>query len=261
MDWAYRDPQTYFDFTQKPPDGQRKKRYQGKGMRGDRELIRWQKVTSDQNSLKREMELYRDVDGIVNEFDRAVCELAEATLFLAGFHNPQGRGWKSMRKKVQKRPVELRQHPSAVPDMARFSELVAAVRQGDQKVLPELQAMLCKYPDLVSKYRKFGLKCQMIWAHMVTAEEYVRRRLLAKVGGHKDKLKALGHGTELEDLLIDLVATTWLQIHHFEVQVATDRAPSYKIAKHRERRLKSIIKQHFKAFDLLAVLRKNIQPI
>ena len=81
MDWAYRDPQTYFDFTQKPPDGQRKKRYQGKGMRGDRELIRWQKVTSDQNSLKREMELYRDVDGIVNEFDRAVCELAEATLF------------------------------------------------------------------------------------------------------------------------------------------------------------------------------------
>lgn len=86
-----------------------------------------------------------------------------------------------MRKKVQKRPVELRQHQCAEPDMARFSELVATVRQGDQNVLPELQAMLSKYPDLVSKCRKFGLKRQMIWVHMVTAEEYVRLSLLAKV--------------------------------------------------------------------------------
>ena len=258
MEWEFRSTDRYFYLTPKP-DGQTKKRNQGKRTRSQSGSIRQQKGLSDRIQLKHELELYRAEDWIVDHFSRIVSVLAEARLFSAGFHNPQGRGWKNMRMKAQTTPFELPQTHSTVPDLDRLSELVEAVRNGDRNVLPELQAMVSKYPDIGSKYRVLGIKCQMIWAGMAEIEDYMRERLLAKVRDLKFKLKSEGYGSELEDLLIDLVAMTWLQSHHFKLRVMSDRAPTIKIEEHRTRRLKGIIKQHLKAYDLLATVRTKLQ--
>ena len=258
MEWEFRCTDRYFYLTPKP-DGQTKKRNQGKRRRSQSGSIRQQKGLSDRNQLKDELELYRAEDWIVDQFSRIVSELAEARLFSAGFYNSQGRGWKKMRKKAQTTPFELPQPHSTVPDLDRLSELVEAVRNGDRNVLPELQAMVSNYPDIGSNYRDLGIKCQMIWARMAETEVYMRERLLARVRDLKFRLKAEGYGSELEDLLIDLVAMTWLQSHHFKLRVLSDRASTIKIEEHRMRRLKGIIKQHLKAYDLLATVRTKLQ--
>ncbi len=93
MAWETRKSgRRYFYLSERLPDGRVRKRYFGNGLRAEVESMRLEKKQAQHAALVREKQLTASVDSLLAQHVQSTSELVDASLLVAGFHNPKLRG-------------------------------------------------------------------------------------------------------------------------------------------------------------------------
>ena len=153
-----RNGRTYFYRTVRLPDGRRVKKYFGRGEEAEIESAKLASETKKNKGFAVTRRLTREAKSTTKQLARKVDTLVSATLFLHGYHNPNGRGWRlntmstsnCASKKTRRKAVTGDPGGSSTPrpQERTLEEIVQAAKGGDQSVIPELREAMKLAPEL-----------------------------------------------------------------------------------------------------------------
>lgn len=135
-------------------------------------------------------------------------------------------------------------------------ELVARAKQGDRAIVPQLKEYLRKNPQVWQRIGDLALQSQAAWIRLVAGrDKHLQECIVAKVNDMKMELADENTST-LENLLVERVISTWLQLYYHEAQSAQGEEKSLRWAEFRLKQLTAASDRHVKAIGALATLKK-----
>jgi hypothetical protein len=132
--------------------------------------------------------------------------------------------------------------------------LLERARQGDEDVLPELQAWL----DRSAVWRQFGdlgRQARDAWLRLIAGNDLVLRESLLKKLSDLQRELTSGEATPIERLLIDRILANWLRLHFAEL--ATTQAMNRpKLGEFWDRRQSRAERAYLASLGALTTLRR-----
>lgn len=139
---------------------------------------------------------------------------------------------------------------------AELAELVARAKQGDASVVPRLREYLLQAPHLWERGGNLALQSQAAWTRLFAGKDkHLQECIVQKVNSMKMELADENTST-LENLLVERVISTWLQLYYYEAQCAQGEEKSLRWAEFRLKQLSVASDRHMKAIGALATLKK-----
>jgi hypothetical protein len=114
-----------------------------------------------------------------------------------------------------------------------LGDLVAAARQGDQSVLPQLRAALDDNPDLWRHAADLGAHAEHAWIELIAGSDaYVGESLHRRVAEMKQELAGTATPTALEKLLIQRITVGWLITNFADLSYVQGKNQPLALAKY-----------------------------
>lgn len=140
--------------------------------------------------------------------------------------------------------------------LAELKELVIRAKQGEVSALPRLREYFKKYPQLWQHYGDLALQSQAAWIRLLANKDrHLQECLVQQVHALKRELSD-ENTSPLENMMVERVISTWLQLHYHEIQEAQQEEKSLKWASFRLKKLTAANDRHVKAIGALATLKK-----
>ncbi len=142
------------------------------------------------------------------------------------------------------------------PDLqVEFKRLIDLANKGDRDAISRLRRFLDANPSIWKRAGDLSALAESSWLELIAGsdklmDESVKRQLHAMKGE-----LAGPHPTELERLLIQQVATTWLAMTHAEMLAANPASASLGQANFRLKYVESAQRRHLNAMKMLATMR------
>ena len=266
-----RNGRTYFYRTVRLPDGRRVKKYFGRGEEAEIESAKLASETKKNKGFAFTKRLTREAKSTTKQLARKVDTLVSATLFLHGYHNPNGRGWRlntmstsncAPKKKRRKAVTDDPGSPSTPrPQERTLEEIVQAAKGGDQSVIPELREAMKLAPELFTAASDLAKEVQIRWLHRLTPIDLHRRECLGQRIVQMKK-EFMDDGDSLaERLLIDEIVAVWLQHQLYEhCHVRFDK-PDLRLAAFYANRTESSGRRYLKAIEALSKYRSLLSKM
>ena len=135
-------------------------------------------------------------------------------------------------------------------------ELVIRAKQGDAAVVPQLKEYLRQHPEVWNRVGDLALQSQAAWTRTFAGQDkHLQECIVAKVNSLKMDL-ADGESSPLENLLVERVISTWLELYYHETRNAQGEERSLRWAEFRLKQLTAANDRHTKAISALAILKK-----
>src|SRR5262249_44515302 len=119
-------------------------------------------------------------------------------------------------------------------------DLLHAIQRGqagDREALPAIRALLDTYPALWVEAKTLVAEVERNWLQVLTGEDLVSREILGRqLQHHKYELGA-SEVTPLEGLLIETLASHWLQLQDAQLRAATHQRKCGYVNDYQEKRL------------------------
>ena len=262
MAWERRKSgRRYFYLSARLSDGGVRKRYFGNGLLAEVESLRLERQQAQRDALVQEKQFTASVDLLLAQHVQSTSDLVDASLLVAGFHNPKSRGWRRRRmiapNAAAKGPVPARE----VQPQPTFPELVKAARQGDRSVIPELRRMLWTHPELTKNNGDLASQTQIRWIDLIAGHDlYFRECLLLKLADFKRKFRAETSGSVVEEMLAEQAASTWLEVNFHQNREAVDPADSIRVGEYRLKKSENAFRRHMRALSALTSV-KTLLPV
>lgn len=155
------------------------------------------------------------------------------------------------------------ERPGLAPDelVGQLKELVHRGKQGDISVVPQLRQYLLQNPEVWDHVGDLARQSQAAWVRLFAGKDkYLQECIVSKANAMKMEL-ADEETSLLENLLVERVVSTWLQLYYHEAQHAQGEEKSLRWAEFRLKQLSAANDRHLKAIGALATLRKLLpQP-
>lgn len=136
--------------------------------------------------------------------------------------------------------------------------LIAKAKTGDASVVPRLREYFKQAPSLWQGNGDLALQSQAAWIKLIAGNNtYLQECIVAKVNEMKSLL-ADEDTPLLENLLVECVVSSWLQLYYQEFRQA-DEEPSLKWATFRMKQANAASDRHLKAVAALATMKKLIK--
>ncbi len=140
--------------------------------------------------------------------------------------------------------------------VAELGELVARAKRGDADAVPRLRKYLVQAPQLWQRCGDLAQQSQAAWIKLLAGnDKHLQECIVQKVNSLKMELADEDTST-LENLLVERVVSTWLQLYYHETQDAQQDEKSLKWAEFRLKKLTAANDRHTKAIGALATLKK-----
>jgi hypothetical protein len=137
-------------------------------------------------------------------------------------------------------------------------ELVTKAKRGDATVLPRLREYLGQLPELWQHTGDLALQSQAAWVRLIAGEDkHLRECIVRRVNAMKMDLANEDTST-LENLLVERVISSWLQLYYHETREAQEEEKSLKWAEFRVKQANAANDRHIKSIGALATLRKLV---
>lgn len=141
-------------------------------------------------------------------------------------------------------------------ELGNLRQLVARAKQGDREVLPELRKFLDAEPTLWTAAGDLAVQAQAAWIRLVCGPDaHLELCLARKIAAMKRELWGPSP-TQLEQLMVNQVISTWLQLYYHEAREAQRPENSLKWAEFESKRLQRAHDRHLKSIGAMAMLKK-----
>ena len=141
-------------------------------------------------------------------------------------------------------------------DVDRLAELVQRAQQGDTSVIPALRDALEAAPSVWREYGDLAAQAQEAWLQLLSGTDYMlAESVRLKLSALRQELGAEG-ASPLEKLLVERVATTWVQASYSDILAAQMHGGSPRLLEAAEKRRDRAHKRHLMAIAALATVRK-----
>jgi hypothetical protein len=152
--------------------------------------------------------------------------------------------------------------PTEEEGLADLKSLIVRAKSGDRTAVPQLRQYLDAHPSLWRCTGDIGLKAQVAWVHLICGPNLHMEECLARrAAAMKKDLAGDTTPSPMEQLLIERVVTTWLQLNYLDAQEAQSTETSIRWAEFRMKRQAQAEKQHRSAIDALQTCRRALRPI
>lgn len=145
----------------------------------------------------------------------------------------------------------------AKPDYrALFKQLIARANAGEHEAIVRLRRFLDLNPQIWQEAGNLTAVAERAWIELIAGGEDVFRTdsIKRRLEDLKAELKG-PHPTQLESLLIDQIAVTWLGSQHAEIMAASAATGSLDQAAFKLKRAESSQRRHLSAIKMLGTLR------
>jgi hypothetical protein len=140
--------------------------------------------------------------------------------------------------------------------IAELRVLVAKAKGGDASVLPRLREYLQQAPQLWQNCGDLAQQSQAAWVRLLAGnDKHLQECVVQKINALKLEL-ADEDSSALENLLVERVVGTWLQLYYHEMQDAQQDEKSLRWAEFRLKQVTAASDRHTKAIGALATLKK-----
>ena len=149
--------------------------------------------------------------------------------------------------------------PSVV---AQLKALVAEAKQGHAEVLPQIRRLLHAHPQIRKHLGNLAGQVEAKWIGLLAGEDAcVRESLIRRVNEWRLKLRE-SNASPLEQLLVERIVTSWLQVRFFDtaVALATEGVRTTQ-ARFMDQQLHRAEKRHSEAIKALAEVRKLLPVV
>jgi hypothetical protein len=153
------------------------------------------------------------------------------------------------------------QPPKVYP--ARVKEVLERANRGDATVLPELKKIYDENPEFVECFGNLVDHAERNFLTLIAGPSLMGQEAIArKVAGQRARLAA-STTSELETLLIDRIALSWLAVYHSDIDLAhyllnnPHALPAVQAA---SKRLDRAHARFLAAVRTLATVRKLVKP-
>lgn len=250
----------YFYLTERLPDGSVRKKYYGRGAIAEVESKRLEQRKADREAMARERARIAEAESLLAEQTQHTEELVTVSLLLAGFHNPKWRGWRKKMTNANDNSGQP-QSPSADASELSMKELIKAAQGGDESVVAALREAMHNDPkSAVANLGDMAAKTQREWIIRISGKDLFQREVVRmRLDDLKQQLQRQSNGTAIEHMLVDLVASSWLQLYYHESREAVEPAEEIRLAELRLKKIESAFKRHTKALATLATV-KGLTP-
>ena len=145
---------------------------------------------------------------------------------------------------------------SQVEALAELRQLVSQAKNGDATVLPRLREYLDQVPQLWQGCGDLALQSQGAWVRLIAGnDKFLQESVVRKANALKMKL-ANEDSTTLENMLVERVISTYLQLYYHEMREAQQEEKSLKWAEFRVKQANAANDRHIKSIGALATLQK-----
>ncbi len=141
-----------------------------------------------------------------------------------------------------------------------LAHLVRRGMAGDQEVLPAIRELLDQAPALWENASTLATQVEHAWLQVIAGADLVTRGMLVRQAA---RMKAQLTGpapTPLEQLLVDRIVVSWLQVQQAELRAASRLKHSMVLSSAEENRLDKVHKRYLMAIKSLAQVRKLLRP-
>ena len=237
--------------------------YLGRGVVAEREAARLAHRRAIQEQIRLKQEWLSEGEKRLSELRKSTRDAVTALMASVGLFNPNSRGWRKVRMKhantgsqepSQDTAKAPQQEPPDRPPLST-EELLQAAKAGDQSVAPELRKLLAEKPELIGAHGNMSVATQMQWMRAIAGGDYFQLQCLIKQIKHlKENLFADSNGTFAEQMLIELIATEWLQLHYHQQQMILDERVSIEIREFNLKKLTASFNRYLKSMGALTSL-------
>ena len=140
--------------------------------------------------------------------------------------------------------------------VVELRELVRRGKQGDVSVVPQLRQYLLQHPQVWNHVGDLARQSQAAWVRLFAGEDkHLQECIVTKVNAMKMEL-ADERTSPLENLLVERVVSTWLELYYHETKSTQEGEKSLKWAEFRMKQLAAANDRHLKAIGALATFKK-----
>ena len=256
MAWENRGNSTkYFYLSRRLSDGRIRKQYFGSGLQAEIESIRLERKKDIQRRIREEKQQVAAAESQLKQHVRSTNDVVQALMLTQGFTNERSRGWRRLTMIAPNENTNELATTEASTEPS-FQELVKAARQGDRTVIPALRRMLRANPDLAKNNGDLASQTQIHWIDLIAGKDLYRREcLLMKMAELKRELIAETNGTVIEEMLVDQVISTQLQLYFHEDREASAPAANIQLGEYRLKKIESAFNRHTKSLGAVAAMK------
>ena len=259
MAWETRSSdRQYFYLSERLSDGRIRKKYIGTGLLAEVESLWLERKAAVRRQLSEERQQTLAAESLLKQHLRSTTDVTHALMLSMGYTNERSRGWRRRTMNmIAPNDVNNEIVPVATEDdEPSFPELVKAARQGDRSVIPALRRMLRANPDLAKNNGDLASQTQIHWIDLIAGKDLYRREcLLMKMAELKRELIAETNGTVIEEMLVDQVISTQLQLYFHEDREASAPAANIQLGEYRLKKIESAFNRHTKSLGAVAAMK------
>jgi hypothetical protein len=144
-----------------------------------------------------------------------------------------------------------------------IKEVLERANRGDASVVPELKKVYDENPEFVERFGDLTAHAEKSFITLIAGPSLMGQEAIARqVAGLRARLAASA-ASELETLLIDRIALSWLAVYHSDIDLAhyllkgADALPAVQAA---SKRLDRSHARFLAAVRTLATVRKLVKP-
>ena len=145
---------------------------------------------------------------------------------------------------------------AAPPKMTPEEATMERARRGDKTVLPELEKLLDKQPQIWEATGDLTRLTEQVWIGKVSDQNLLHRDCLRRTVEKMRKDLAEATSNALDRVLIDRIICCWLAVQHAEIIDATSQTESVQVSLLQMRRLESANRRFIQATKALAQVRR-----
>ena len=145
-----------------------------------------------------------------------------------------------------------------------LQRILQRAQEGDEEVLPQLQALLAEHPQLVEQFGDLAQHAEEALLNLVAGRSLLGKEALrCKLAELQEELGGTS-APPLEQLLISRIAISWLQVHHADLDAAVTQMNGQSTTPrslHAHRRLDQAHRRYLASIKQLALVRKLLKPV
>ena len=207
MPWEYRGTHRYFYRWVADKDQGSKKVYYG---RGDKALLAYLEELAIQRDQQRDRRFSTQCSERFEESKNMISqgfELIRICLEAHGYHNPDHRGLRRIRKMVDfntTAPEETIERP----DSETLTKTMGKCLAKDDSAAIKIRRWMRAFPDLFANRESTVEQTQYLWVSRLATDPLQREMLIGQTERLKDGLRKEGDGSVIESVIIDQLVLT-----------------------------------------------------
>jgi hypothetical protein len=138
----------------------------------------------------------------------------------------------------------------------RIRGLLDRARQGDEAVLPQLREILDTEPGLWRHFGDLAFHARSCWIDLIADADLALKESIARRVEELGRELSGARPSAMEELLVERVLASWLQLEHAEIAAAQAKTPSVAVAGFVQKRLDRGHHRFLTSLGALATLRR-----